>query len=223
MYIFLARQGLFSGTRQHILRCRPRAGGDPYAVVARWSAMVVAFPPTVVMGPRLRGDDSGGCGNNWGSRRAKLVGNAPLLPHLRQRLGVDQHEGDGAGRVGAVAPGVIGAALDQHVAGFATTSRPRPSAHRSRRRARWRSRSNWSCESRRDADCRDRRHGRGRSRRRAAANSAASAGRRSLSGGYSMMRKHAAVFRRRQSKAAVDRVGIAAIVGRRAASSPTTR
>src|SRR5437660_661293 len=30
--------------------------------------MVVTFLPTAVMGPRLRGDDSGGCGNGGASR-----------------------------------------------------------------------------------------------------------------------------------------------------------
>ena len=33
-------------------------------------------------------------------------------------LGIDQHEGDNGGLGGAVAPGMIGAALDEHVARF---------------------------------------------------------------------------------------------------------
>ena len=79
--------------------------------------MVVTFFLAVVMGPRLRGDDSGGCGND-GARRKQMVGNASLLAHLQQRLRVDEHEGDGAGGVGAIAPSVVGAALDQDVASF---------------------------------------------------------------------------------------------------------
>ena len=38
-----------------------------------------------------------------------------------ERLGVDQHDGQACARLGAVHPGVIGAALDHHVAGAQVT------------------------------------------------------------------------------------------------------
>src|SRR5690242_19454615 len=40
------------------LRCRPREGGDPYAAVNQWGRAAIT-ETLVVMGPRLRGDDSG--------------------------------------------------------------------------------------------------------------------------------------------------------------------
>src|SRR5262245_45934832 len=40
------------------LRCRPRAGGDPYAAARQCGTAATTETP-VVMGPRLRGDDSG--------------------------------------------------------------------------------------------------------------------------------------------------------------------
>src|SRR5215471_12635836 len=41
-----------------IPRCRPRAGGDPYAAARRCGRAAIT-ETLVVMGPRLRGDDSG--------------------------------------------------------------------------------------------------------------------------------------------------------------------
>ena len=104
-------------------------------------------------------------------------------------LPVDEHERDARGRVRAVRPGMVGAALDQDVACRASAFRPRPSPPRSRPRARSRSRRS-RCGACRDAcraggrarhPCRCRR----RSSRAGACSSPSSCG----SGGKSMMRR----------------------------------